>query len=414
MTESKAEEFTIENNCVKKYNGNAEVIRVPAGITAISDIAFNTKESIKEVYLPETVSSIGKGAFSRCNNLEKVEMLGVKTIAHHAFGWCPALKEAVVSENLENLEDEAFSNCTNLTTLKLSQKIKVIPQECFSNCKNLKSIILPLGIKEIRKNAFQKCGLDELIIPNTTCKIQMNAFIGSSLTLKLQGPDFNNYKTNGSASKHEFVSMEEAMKYYPEDYKIEKEALDKINTFKNSVEETLAKSASNLPFTFHLLKENGKNADIYIRCGKRYAFLVSPLEVSEKIQSFIKVFCDYSKTNDEVIDAMKPAKIKPGNTKTNMNLSGGDDKEVVLFCKEINFFRPKDGITLEGCEKFTFTKCIQSISKESSTVYYYLRDKKEITFVKGSPFVEEFKKEMEYYAKTPGDTSNQNVIIKEE
>jgi len=412
MTELKSEDFQIEGTSLKKFIGDAEIVRIPEGITTIGHSAFEST-GIKEIFLPESVTTILYNAFAGCQSLSKISMPGVVNIGYRAFKNCYELVTVEASDKLETLGENIFESCKKLKEFKFSQNLKVVPPYCFINCESLNTVILPLKVKEIKDGAFKNTGLSELIIPNNTCKLSRYAFKDSKLTLKLLGPDFINYKTNGSCVKNVFVSLEETLKYYPDVYKKEKAALNLVQNFETSLVNTLKESNKQTSYT--LYNQNGKTADIFIKCGKRYAFLTAPLDFTEKSKEFIRIFCDYSKTDSEVIDAMKSAKIKVRDTKVkdNMNLGGDENKEVILFCKQIIFFRPTAGITLDGCEKFTFTPCIQGIVKTSSSTFYYLRDKKEVFFPKGSPFIDEFRKSIEYDSKQPGITCNKNIIITE-
>lgn len=65
-----------------------------------------------EVVLPDTVTYIGKGAFTGAAGLVKVS--GGKncdTIAEHAFMLCKNLTEITFIDNVSNIADNAFSGC---------------------------------------------------------------------------------------------------------------------------------------------------------------------------------------------------------------------------------------------------------------------------------------------------------------
>ena len=54
------------NNELVRYEGYAQDITIPEGITGIHDNAFYMCESLESVTIPESVTSIGDRAFHGC------------------------------------------------------------------------------------------------------------------------------------------------------------------------------------------------------------------------------------------------------------------------------------------------------------------------------------------------------------
>ncbi len=75
-----------------------EEVRFADGMEKIPDEICSYCETLKKVYIPESVKTIGAGAFSRCFELGEIEMTQDSVeIQHDAFDWC------------DNLWDERFS-----------------------------------------------------------------------------------------------------------------------------------------------------------------------------------------------------------------------------------------------------------------------------------------------------------------
>ena len=56
-------DFQIENGCLKKYTGTGAEVVVPEGITRIGEKAFDECRNLVRFSLPESLTSIGRGAF---------------------------------------------------------------------------------------------------------------------------------------------------------------------------------------------------------------------------------------------------------------------------------------------------------------------------------------------------------------
>ena len=67
---------------------------------------FYECKNLKEIVIPEGITSIGKNCFINCTNLEKITLPStLKLIETDAFSGCTALKEVkYMGENIENIE----------------------------------------------------------------------------------------------------------------------------------------------------------------------------------------------------------------------------------------------------------------------------------------------------------------------
>ncbi len=93
--------------------------------------------------VPDTVTSIGAGAFADAKNLKSI----------------------VMGDNVNNIGEKAFYNCTSLSSIRLSQNISGISGKAFYNCTSLKSVILPNGLTEIYKDSFEKSAIESVNLP---------------------------------------------------------------------------------------------------------------------------------------------------------------------------------------------------------------------------------------------------------
>lgn len=116
-------------------------VSLPSEICGIS-VARLGKEALKDhklnsIIIPETLYNIGKGALSRCENLNCVEMSrGIRVIEDDAFAMCMSLKEIIIPEGAIHIGANAFCNCKNLNKVFIPSTVGAIGEDCFEGCSN--------------------------------------------------------------------------------------------------------------------------------------------------------------------------------------------------------------------------------------------------------------------------------------
>ena len=154
-------------------------------LKAIPDNFFNGMENLMEINIPDSVTSIGYRAFSRCHGLSSVTIPeGVTYIGNEAFYSCSELTKIAIPNSVIDLGEGAFYNCGKLTNITMSNNITTICEQTFFACSNLINIVIPDSVKTIEKGAFQGCDkLTNIIIPKNVTSIGERAFSGcDSLT----------------------------------------------------------------------------------------------------------------------------------------------------------------------------------------------------------------------------------------
>lgn len=122
----------------------AESFTVPEGTVSIDSLAFYHVKALKEIVLPDSVTTIGVGAFEGCSELKKSNLpAGLTTVAPRTFAWCIALKEIVLPETVAEIGDEAFLFCRNMTCLTLPDDLQTLGANAFAWCAKLQLAVLP-------------------------------------------------------------------------------------------------------------------------------------------------------------------------------------------------------------------------------------------------------------------------------
>lgn len=160
-------------------------LRLPETVTSIGEGAFANLDGLKTIIIPGTVKEIKKNAFRNNVDLETVIMEnGVEIIGEFAFLDCINLKNVIMSETLNQMKYQAFYNCDSLSEITIPTNVKKLSSFVFGSCNNIKTINLPEGLIEIENNAMQGCiGLEEIRLSRNVEIIGDNVF-GNCISLK--------------------------------------------------------------------------------------------------------------------------------------------------------------------------------------------------------------------------------------
>ena len=132
--------------------------------------------------IPNSVTTIGNSAFSRCSSLTSVTIPdSVTIIGDCAFKWCSSLTSVTIPNSVTTIGRESFSGCSSLTSVTLPNSVTTIKYYAFSNCTSLTSVIIPNSVTTIEESAFRFCSsLTSVEIPDSVTTIEYSAFIGCS------------------------------------------------------------------------------------------------------------------------------------------------------------------------------------------------------------------------------------------
>lgn len=130
--ESSASNFTISGGELVKYKGSERTVTVPNTVTSIGEGAFENNTTVEKIILPDSVEKIGAYAFWGCDNLKSVTL----------------------GKGLSAVDDFAFTNCTGLSAMTIPENIHSIGIQAFSGCRNLEDITIPYQVVDIRDDAF--------------------------------------------------------------------------------------------------------------------------------------------------------------------------------------------------------------------------------------------------------------------
>ena len=137
------------------FETKAKRLYIEGSISSITpDACYNTRESLEEVYINGSVSSIENNAFAWCQNLKSVCLNSpVTTIGNNAFGYCENLKKVVFPESLTSIGDSTFYECSNLKKIFLPKSLNSIGDYAFNGTK-IEYFVIPQFVTSIGNYAF--------------------------------------------------------------------------------------------------------------------------------------------------------------------------------------------------------------------------------------------------------------------
>ena len=151
---------------------------IPNSVTSISNFAFSGCSGLTSVSIPNSVMSIGNYAFYKCSGLTFVIIPNsVTSIGNSAFHSCSGLTSVTIPNGLTSIDDYAFSHCSGLTFVTIPNSVTSIGIGAFNGCIGLTSFSIPNSVTTIGSWAFYNCwGLTSVTIPNSVTSIGECAF----------------------------------------------------------------------------------------------------------------------------------------------------------------------------------------------------------------------------------------------
>ena len=195
--------LSADKSTVQSYVGGSAAVVVPTGPKALGDGAF-AKKGMRYVVLPDTIKTLGAGAFQNCidlfdlyipkgittipdyflfgaKNYHLLARQGITKVGKYAFA-STAVKYGFMFKDLKEIGEGAFKHCPRVTNVELGKDAKSVGKDAFRQCMNLERVVVE-GEATIDAGAFAECPkLRVFSFRGKTMSIGDEAFRGCGLT----------------------------------------------------------------------------------------------------------------------------------------------------------------------------------------------------------------------------------------
>jgi hypothetical protein len=145
-------------------------VKIPASVTSIGPSAFADCSGLASVMIPASVTNIGGEAFTGCTSLPAIIMDARNPFYSSADGVLfdkgqttlieyPGARagDYTIPESVASIGSGAFANCAGLTGIRIPGSVTSIGDSAFEECTSLTSVIMPGSVTNIGGNAFYAC-----------------------------------------------------------------------------------------------------------------------------------------------------------------------------------------------------------------------------------------------------------------
>ena len=162
---------------------------LPNSVETIGDFAFSDCSSLTSLVIPNSVIEIGNAAFQNCSSLNRISVNANNPVYDSREG-CNAIverasntlvvgcKETFIPNSVTSIGRGAFYGCSELTSLVVPNSVTNIDDYAMHSCSSLTNFVIPNSVRRIGKFAFNGCSsISQIVIPHSVVRMGTGVFI---------------------------------------------------------------------------------------------------------------------------------------------------------------------------------------------------------------------------------------------
>ena len=154
----------------------ANVVSVTASADEYGDFEFYSTSDVGDENPIVTITGYN-GSSTNVVIPSEIYGMPVGSIGNGAFQNNKTLKDVIIPDGVTSIEYSAFRGCTSLTNINVPDSVENIEEAAFLFCSSLKGIDIPAGVEHIGVMAFGGCtSIKSVTIPSTVRWVEDQAF----------------------------------------------------------------------------------------------------------------------------------------------------------------------------------------------------------------------------------------------
>ncbi len=177
------------------YGSGLKRVAVDDGVTSIPDFIFAGCNDVTEIYLPDSLKTVGDECFTDMPMLKEITVRSdIKRLKKGTGRGCfvdTGVESIVFEDGVTMVTDKMFyKGCANTTEISFPNSLVSIGEGAFYGCHVLDKICLPDSVMSIGDEAFCHCSsVKSVILPKSNALMGTNCFEGavSLMSINVRG-----------------------------------------------------------------------------------------------------------------------------------------------------------------------------------------------------------------------------------